>query len=102
MVFCMFLGKIVLKCVHFVGHPFNSVRDECGRGSMDRTKRPRIKRWFPQCLVTVCDDVISGALMLLFTSYLCPSSFLAETETSEENLVAQQEVLPQENPSSWT
>ena len=72
----------------------NSVWDECGRSSMDRTTRPSSKKWVPQRHVTVCDDVISSALMLCFPSYLCPYSFLAETKGFAEKLVAQQEVIP--------
>ena len=60
---------------------------------MDRTTRPSSKKWVPKCLVTVCGDVISSALMLLFSSYLRPYRFLAETEGFEEKLVAQQEVI---------
>lgn len=49
---------------------FDSVWDECGRSSMDRTKGPRIKRWISQRNDGLCGYARDCSVMLSISSSL--------------------------------
>lgn len=64
---------------------------------MDRTERPKNKRRVSKCHVTMRGNALSGSAMLHFPVPLLPHSCLAEEESYEKKLVAQQEVIPKES-----
>lgn len=67
---------------------------------MDRAKKPRAKRWFPQCHVSLSGNAIFCSTMLHLPLSLCAITCLAEEKGYEKKLVSQQEIIPSENGRS--